>query len=68
MNHAPPTALLLDYWCFGTVRIIYQYGVVSLGAPYVDARIPERIREGVKALGGVIKQEMASRKGFELKG
>jgi DNA-binding transcriptional MocR family regulator len=29
---------------------------------------PERIREGVKALGGVIKQEMAGRKGFELKG
>ena len=31
-------------------------------------QFPERIREGVKALGGVIKQEMASRKGFELKG
>jgi DNA-binding transcriptional MocR family regulator len=29
---------------------------------------PERIREGVKALGGVIKQEMTKLGGKELKG
>ena len=55
-NLVPGTAFYADGFGSWSLRLSYCYPT------------PERIREGVKALGGVIKQEMASRKGFELKG
>ena len=54
--YVPGTAFYADGFGSWSLRLSYCYPT------------PERIREGVKALGGVIKQEMASRKGFELKG
>ena len=54
--YVPGTAFYADGLGSWSMRLSYCYPT------------PERIREGVKALGGVIKQEMASRKGFELKG
>ena len=53
--YVPGTAFYADGFGSWSLRLSYCYPT------------PERIREGVKALGGVIKQEMASRKGFELK-
>ncbi len=54
--YVPGTAFYADGFGSWSLRLSYCYPT------------PERIREGVKALGGVIKQEMASRKGFELNG
>jgi DNA-binding transcriptional MocR family regulator len=54
--YVPGTAFYADGFGSWSLRLSYCYPT------------PERIREGVKALGGVIKQEMANRKGFELKG
>jgi DNA-binding transcriptional MocR family regulator len=54
--YVPGTAFYADGFGSRSLRLSYCYPT------------PERIREGVKALGGVIKQEMASRGGFELKG
>ena len=54
--YVPGTAFYADGFGSWSLRLSYCYPT------------PERIREGVKALGGVIKQEMAGRKGFELKG
>ena len=54
--YVPGTAFYADGFGSWSLRLSYCYPT------------PERIREGVKALGGVIKQEMAGRKGLELKG
>jgi DNA-binding transcriptional MocR family regulator len=54
--YVPGTAFYADGFGSRSLRLSYCYPT------------PERIREGVKALGGVIKQEMANRSGFELKG
>ena len=54
--YVPGTAFYADGFGSWSLRLAYCYPT------------PERIREGVKALGGVIKQEMVKLGGKELKG
>jgi DNA-binding transcriptional MocR family regulator len=54
--YVPGTAFYADGFGSWSLRLAYCYPT------------PERIREGVKALGGVIKQEMTKLGGKELKG